>query len=364
MHNVIKKENINVTKTFLPNQEEYNAILKFAWDNSWITNRGNLVRQLESDIKSKFNISNIIATTNGTLPLQIAIKALGLKGEVITTPFSYVATTSSIVWEGCTPVFADIDAETLNIDPSKIEEKITKKTSAILATHVFGNPCDIDSIEVIAKKHGLKVIYDAAHCFGVSYKGKSIFEYGDVSTCSFHATKIFHTGEGGALFTSDKELHNKLFYHHNFGHNGPENFEGKGINAKMSELQAAMGLSVLPYFETIRNKRKLVYELYVKLLKNKVQFQKITPNILYNHSYMPVVFKSEEELLSIQKQLNDENIYPRRYFYPSLNTLEYVKGGEMNASESVSKRIMCLPLYYDLLEKDVNRIADIIIKNI
>src|SRR5690242_2197737 len=242
---------INVTKTFLPPQEEYNAILKRAWDKGWMTNRGELVKELEEKLKDYLGVKNIIATTNGTLPLQIAIKALGLKGEIITTPFSYVATTSSIVWEGCQPVFVDIDPGYLTIDENKIEAAITEKTSAILATHVFGNPCNIDAIDAIAKKHKLKVIYDAAHCFGVKYKGQSIFKYGDVSTCSFHATKLFHTGEGGAMFTNDEELHHKLFYHHNFGHKGQLDFYGLGINAKMSEMQAAMGLAILPYINEI-----------------------------------------------------------------------------------------------------------------
>jgi len=359
---VIKQERINVTKTFLPNQNEYSVILKGVWDSSWITNRGKLVVRLEENIKTKFGITSMIATTNGTLPIQIAIKALELSGEIITTPFSYIATTSSIIWEGCSPVFVDINEETLNIDPLNIESKITDKTTAIIATHVFGNPCEIDAIEKIAKKYSLKVIYDAAHGFGVSYKRKSIFEYGDVSTCSFHATKIFHTGEGGALFTPNNELHDKLFYHHNFGHNGPENFYGKGINAKMSELQAAMGLAVFPYFDEILLKRKSLYILYTELLRSKVVFQKINLDALYNYSYMPVIFKSEKELLDVQLILNENNIYPRRYFYPSLNTIEYIKGEEMPISESVSKRILCLPLYFDLMEKDVAFICKMILK--
>jgi len=361
---VVKNTRINVTQTYLPNQDEYSAILKEAWDNSWITNRGKLVVRLEDKIKLKFEISTMIATTNGTLPLQIAIKALELKGEIITTPFSYIATTSSIIWEGCTPVFVDINEETLNIDYSKIEAKITDKTSAIIATHVFGNSCELEKIEAIAIKYDLKVIYDAAHCFGVNYKGKSIFEYGDVSTCSFHATKIFHTGEGGALFTSNLELHDKLFYHHNFGHNGPESFHSKGINAKMSELQAAMGLAVFPYFDKILEKRKYLYLKYTELLNNVVVFQKINKDTSYNYSYMPVIFKNEKELLLVQQILNGNNIYPRRYFYPSLNTIEYVNGDAMPISESISLRVLCLPLYYDLTEENVLKICKLITQKI
>ena len=300
---------INVTKTFLPPQGEYNAILKKAWDAGWITNRGALVLELEEKLKAYLKVPNILAMTNGTLPLQIAIKALGLKGEIVTTPFSYVATTSSIVWEGCTPVFVDIHPEYLTIDETKIEAAITSKTTAILATHVFGNPCAVDEIEAIAKKHNLKVIYDAAHCFGVTYKDKSIFEYGDVSTCSFHATKVFHTGEGGALFTDSSELNDKLFYHHNF-----EN---------LGSLRIREGTQ-------------------------------------WNHSYYPVLFKDETQLLHIQKLLNQKKIYPRRYFYPSLNLLPYVDKKICPISENIASRVLCLPLYHDLAEVDVLKICTII----
>lgn len=355
---------INVTKSFLPNQAEYNAILKTSWDKAWITNRGPLVKELEQKIKDKFDISHVIATTNGTLPLQIAIKALELKGEIITTPFSYIATASSIAWESCTPIFADIEADSFNIDPKEIEANITEKTTAIIATHVFGNPCNLEAIQSIAEKHNLKIIYDAAHAFGVSYKGTSIFEFGDVSTCSFHATKIFHTGEGGALFAKDTTLNDSLYRHHNFGHDGPENFQGMGINAKMSELQAAMGLTIFPYFDDIMARRELLYKQYLnKLDTGNFQFQKIIDDSIYNYAYFPLVFESESQLTKIMEALNNHQIFPRRYFHPSLNTVKYLKGKPMKVSESLSKRILCLPLYYDLTENDVNRISDIIIKN-
>ncbi|MFY8213233.1 MAG: DegT/DnrJ/EryC1/StrS family aminotransferase, partial [Flavobacterium sp.] len=237
---------INVTKTFFPPIEEYHAQVQRIWDNQWLTNRGALLVELEKKITHHLALqeSKMIIMNNGTIPIQIALKVLAKGGEVITTPFSYVATTSAIVWENCTPVFVDIHPEYLTIDETKIEAAITSQTTCILATHVFGNPCNIEEIERIANKHKLKVIYDAAHCFGVTYKGKSIFEYGDVSTCSFHATKLFHTGEGGALFTKDPVLFQQCFYSHNFGHNGPLAFHGLGINGKISELQAAMGLTV------------------------------------------------------------------------------------------------------------------------
>ena len=352
---------INVTKTFLPPQENYNKILKRAWDRNWMTNRGDLVLELEEKLKAYLRVPNIIATTNGTLPLQIAIKALKLKGEIITTSFSYVATSSSIVWEGCTPVFIDIHPEYLTIDETKIESAITTNTSAILATHAFGNPCHVEEIERIAKKHQLKVIYDAAHSFGVSYKGKSIFNYGDVSTCSFHATKLFHTGEGGALFTNDLKLHKELFFHHNFGHINEESFHGLGINAKMSELQAAMGLAVLPFMENILEERKRVIDLYQKELDfSKLDSLKIRDNTNWNYSYYPVVFESEKQLKTVLNELSKNDIFPRRYFYPTLNKLPYVKKVVMPISESIATRILCLPLYHDLEEKSILKICKIL----
>ena len=352
---------INVTQTYLPPQEEYQAILKRAWDAKWLTNRGQLVLELEDKLKRYLDVPNLTLTTNGTLPIQIAIKALGLKGEIITTPFSYIATTSSIVWENCKPAFVDINAEYLTIDETKIEAAITPKTSAILATHVFGNPCNVELIENIAKKYNLKVIYDAAHCFGVKYKGKSIFNYGDVSTCSFHATKIFHTGEGGCWVTNNKELQDKLFNHHNFGHAGPEAFQGIGTNAKMSELQAAMGLAVYNHLDEIFKARKIEVENYQNLLKDsKIQQLKIREGTEWNYHYFPVIFESENELLKAKVRLNNENIFPRRYFYPSLNTIEYVNGNECPISEDVSKRILCLPLFVELSEEKVHQIASLL----
>lgn len=356
---------INVTKTFLPPLDDYLNILKSSWDKGWITNRGDLVLKLENKLKDYLNVDNILVTTNGTLPLQIAIKALDLKGEIITTPFSYVATTSSIVWEGCTPVFVDIHPEYLTIDETKIEEAITPKTSAILATHVFGNPCDVETIGKIAKKHHLKVIYDAAHCFGVTYKGNSIFNYGDVSTCSFHATKLFHTGEGGALFTSNYDLYKKLFYHHNFGHKGQEEFQGLGINAKMSELQAAMGLAILPWVSKILYSRKMAFYKYSELLTDRdVVLLKLRKETKWNYAYFPAIFKSENDLLNVKASLNSLNIFPRRYFYPSLNLLPYVNGQSCPVSESISKRILCLPLYHDLTEKQAVDIVNTINKEL
>lgn len=356
---------ITVTKTFLPPIEEYNKQVLRAWDNQWLTNRGELVLELEDKLKKHLTVSNIIVTNNGTIPLQIAIKLLGKGGQIITTPFSYVATTAAIVWENCTPVFVDIHPEYLTIDETKIESAITHKTTAILATHVFGNPCNVEVIEAIAKKHKLKVIYDAAHSFGVTYKQKSIFDFGNVSTCSFHATKLFHSGEGGALFTNDVDLQHQIFYSHNFGHNGPLAFHGLGINGKMSELQAAMGLAVLPYLEIILTERKKVVAYYNHHFDfSKLKTLKIRKNTDWNYSYYPVIFETETQLLKVEKELNDNQIFPRRYFYPSLNTIDYAKGQSMPISESIASRILCLPLYVGISEEDLNRIVEIINKNI
>lgn len=352
---------INVTKAFFPPLEEYQHFLQRIWSNEWLTNRGELVLELENKLRAHLSVDHILVTNNGTIPLQIALKLLGNGGEIITTPFSYVATSAAIVWENCTPVFVDIHPEYLTIDETKIEASITEKTTAILATHVFGNPCHVEAIEALAKKHQLKVIYDAAHAFGVTYNGTSIFDFGDVSTCSFHATKLFHTGEGGALFAKDKALQHQLFYSHNFGHDGPLAFHGLGINGKISELQAAMGLSVLPHMTTIVAERKRVVDFYNQHLNlHKIQTLKIRANTQWNYSYYPIIFKDETSLLEVQKALNAEQIFPRRYFYPSLNTVGYLKGVAMPTSESIASRILCLPLYVGLSEVALEKIVSIL----
>ena len=356
---------IPVTKTFIPHIEDYTAVLQRAFKNGWLTNRGELVVELENKISTYLSLeeSAVLCTSNGTVPLHIALKVLGNGGEIITTPFSYVASTSVIVWESCTPVFVDIHPDYFTIDETKIEAAITSKTTAILATHVFGNPCNVEEIQRIAKKHNLKVIYDAAHCFGVKYKGKSIFEYGDVCTCSFHATKLFHTGEGGALFCKDKLLFKKLYDHHNFGHDGIENIQGLGTNGKMSELQGAMGLTVLEHIDEILLSRKEIVEKYNQLLADsaikKIQLRSETD---WNFHYYPIIFKNDDQLLKVQKALNEKQIFPRRYFYPSLNKLDYVGKSEMPIAERISSCILCLPLYHSLKNDDINQIVKITLK--
>ncbi len=350
----------NVTQTFLPPISEYQQILKRAWDKIWLTNRGELVVELENNIAQKLSCKKGIAMNNGTIPIQIALKLLGKGGEIITTPFSYVATTSSIVWEGCTPVFVDIEPNCWTIDPDKIEAAITEKTTCILATHVFGNPCDVIKLNAIAKKYNLAVIYDAAHSFGVTFAGQSIFDFGDISTCSFHATKIFHTGEGGMLFANNDQLFTDSYNAHNFGHNGPTAFHGVGINGKMSELSAAMGLAVLPYLDEIIAERKEIADFYFSNLSTTVQTIDLRDGTNWNYSYFPVVFESEEQLLNVIQKLSKQDINPRRYFYPSLNTLTFVNRCSCPISESLAARILCLPLFVGLDKKIQSQIVDTI----
>jgi dTDP-4-amino-4,6-dideoxygalactose transaminase len=352
---------IPVTRTFLPPIEEYTQWIQKAYDKQWLTNRGELVQLLEEKLHRYLGVDWITVTNNGTIPLQIALKLLGKGGEIITTPFSYVATTAAIVWENCTPVYVDIHPEYLTIDETKIEAAITSKTTCILATHVFGNPCAVEVIAAIAKKHHLYVIYDAAHSFGVKYNNQSLFNYGDVSTCSFHATKLFHMGEGGAMFTNNHELRHPLFYSHNFGHNGPLDYFGLGINGKISELHAAMGLAVFPYMDEIIAKRKKVVQIYNDTLNfSKIQKMKIRANTHWNYSYYPVLCESEQQLLEVQKRLSKNDIFPRRYFYPSLNTIDFANGATMPISESIASRVLCLPLYFGLEIKQLEQIVSII----
>lgn len=350
---------IPVTKSFLPPIEKYQSYLEGIWQRAHLTNNGPLLLELEEKLKAHLESKHFIFLNNGTSALQLAIKGMKLKGEIITTPFSYVATTSSIVWENCTPVFADIDEKTLNINPAKIEKLITSKTSAILATHVYGIPCNVEAIEKIAKKYKLKVIYDAAHAFGVKYKEKPLVNYGDASTLSFHATKLFHTTEGGAIITNDEQLAHRFSYLRNFGHKGQEDFWGLGINAKNSEFHAAMGLCVLPYIDAIIKKRKELSELYDELLlKGKlIRRPQLPAHTEYNYAYYPVVFENEKILLSVCDSLKADFVYPRRYFYPSLNTVNYVKKQAAPVSEDISTRVLCLPLYYELETEQVKRIC-------
>jgi len=354
---------IPVTRPFLPPIEEYKAILDGIWERQWLTNMGPLANELEVKLAEYLGLDNLLFVTNGTVALQMAIKALDLKGEIITTPFSFVATTSSIVWEGCTPVFVDIDSDSLNIDATKIEAAITPQTSAILATHVYGNPCDVEAIAQIAQKYHLKVIYDGAHAFGVQINGQSVFQYGDISICSLHATKLYHSGEGGLMVTKDNELLKKLAYMRNFGFNGPTAFAELGINGKNSEFHAAMGLVNLKYLSAIYEKRQKLTEQYDQLLSGANCY---TPEwhqeATKNYAYYPVVLESENAVKLCMERLAAKEIFARRYFYPSLaKTLPYVEEKQMPVTEDIAKRVLCLPLYYDLSLDEVELVCAVVL---
>lgn len=355
---------ISVTQPFLPPQEEYQKYLDGIWKRNWLTNTGPLASQLEMELKDYLKVQHLLFVTNGTVAIHMAMKALEITGEVITTPFSFVATTSSIVWEGCTPIFVDIDPKSLCIDAKKIEEAITEKTSAILATHVYGNPCDVETIESIAKKHNLKVIYDAAHAFGVEVNGRSIFEYGDISTCSLHATKLYHTIEGGLIITKDPELLKKLAYIRNFGISGFDSFSELGLNGKNSEFHAAMGLINLKYINRIHEKRKALAKLYDEKLKNLKAVKPLWHSNSYeNFCYYAIILESEELLLKLKAEMDKQEIFTRRYFYPSLaSALPYLPKLELPITEDIAKRALCLPFYYDLTFEEVELIARLMLR--
>lgn len=355
---------IPVTKPFLPPIEEYERYVRDIWQRNWLTNNGPLVNDLELKLKDHLDVKHLLFVTNGTIAIQLAIKALGLKGKIITTPFSYVATTSSLVWEGCEPVFVDIDPKTCNLDPNKIEDAITPGTSAILATHVYGNPCDMEMIADIARRKNLKVIYDGAHAFDVKLKNKSIFDYGDISTCSFHATKLYHTIEGGAVITKDPELLKSMAYLRNFGHDGQDRFAQIGINGKNSEFHAAMGLVNLKYVGGIIDKRKQLCSYYDSFLKN-LQAKKpaVSPDVTYNYAYYPLIFNDEKLLKRIVDVLGQNWIYPRRYFYPSLENLPYItKSEKCPVADSISSRALCLPLYETLTREEIDMICRLMLR--
>lgn len=354
---------IFVTQPSLAPLEEYAEILKGVWERGILTHNGPLVQKFEKEIAAKLKLNDFVAVTSGTIAIQMAIKALGLKGEIITTPFTWIATVSAIKWEGCEPVFVDIEEDTLNIDPEKIEEKITEKTVAIMPVHVFGNPCDVDRIEELAKKHNLRVIYDAAHAIGSTYKGKSILEYGDISATSLHATKLLNTAEGGGCYSNDTELMEKLKRIRFFGHNDEKDIVEDGFNGKMTEVHAALGLANLKYYDEVLRDRKEKYNYYLEKLSGveSLKFQK-TKIGEGNYSYFPIIFDSEETLLKVVDELHINNIFPRRYFYPSVNTYNEILNYEAaSISEDVAKRILCLPLYYALNKEELSKIIGILI---
>jgi dTDP-4-amino-4,6-dideoxygalactose transaminase len=355
---------IPITKPFMPPQEEYAHYLKGIWQRQWITNMGPLSSNLELIIKDYLKVNHLLYVTNGTVALEMAMKGLELQGEVITTAFSFVATTSSIVWAGCQPVFVDINAESLNIDPAKIEAAITDKTCAILATHVYGNPCDVEAIDAIAKKHNLKVIYDGAHAFGVQVNGQSIFNYGDVSICSLHATKLYHSIEGGLIMTNDPEFLKKLALMRNFGFNGPEAFAALGINGKNSEFHAAMGLVNITHLPEIMEKRQTISDRYDRNLQGlRAKRPTWHAQSANNYAYYPLVFEDMQLMLNCMEYLKVNEIFTRRYFYPSLaSSLPYMEYKKLEVTEDISSRVLCLPLYCDLTTEEVDLISRLMLR--
>ena len=362
---------ITVTKSDLPPLEKYVEYLKKIWDSHWLTNDGELAQLLAKRLEDYLGIKNLVLMSNGTLPLQIALRALDITGEVITTPFTFAATTNVLLWEGLTPVFADIDSETYNIDPTDVEKKITDRTSAILAVHVYGNPCYVEQLQAVADKHNLKIIYDAAHAFGVEYNDAPVIGFGDVSTLSFHATKVFNTIEGGAAISSNDSVVEKLKLMRNHGIKSEIEVVLPGINAKMNEFQAAMGLCNLDSVDESICLRKALYERYIERLSGlSVAFQKIVAS-KYNFSYMPILFESQAERDSVYSLLIEKGIKPRKYFFPLTVNFDYFKKtgvdlvekfGLVNAS-NIADRILCLPLYPSLEVSKVDYIAFLIEQN-
>lgn len=357
---------IQVNKPFIPPLEEYEQYLKGIWDRHWLTNHGPLVLELEQKLAEYLGVKHLLYLNNGTIALQIALKAAAKPGKVITTPFSYVATTSSVVWEGYTPVFADIEPDSMNIDPEKVEALIDDEVTAILATHVYGSPCQVDRLQEISDKYGIPVIYDGAHAFGTHHNGKGILSYGDMATCSFHATKLFHTVEGGAIATNNDELAEEVKLMRNFGHLSSYEFGLAGVNGKGSEVHAAMGLVNFTKIEQILAERKRAHQTYdTELAELYANGSLRKPEPLagwtVNKGYMAVVFRTEEEMHAVIAHLEAQNIFTRRYFYPSLNTLDYLETYQAcPVSEDICSRVLCLPMYYDLTDEEIIRISSLI----
>lgn len=353
---------INVAKPTLPPLDQYIDYLKKIWETTRLTNNGQFLLELEQKLKDYLNVNFVSVVTNGHIALQLALKSLDLHGEIITTPFTHISTLNSILWQNCVPVFADINEDTLCIDPYQIERLINPSTSAILGTHVYGYPCNISMIKEIADKHNLRIIYDGAHAFGTEVNGQSIFNFGDVSITSFHATKIFHTVEGGAVFTNSEIIEKTCRELRYFGlDNSTPN--SVGINGINSEFHAAIGLCNLTGNKNVIQKHRQLSEFYRHLLRNlPFNYPFCDYEFEYNYAYFPVIFPSEQSLISTLEKLRSASIFPRRYFYPSLNKLKFISGGNCPVSENISKRVACLPLYFDLSFNEVEKICRIIIE--
>lgn len=361
---------IPVTKPYLPNREKLDAYINGIYERNWLTNNGPLVQKLTHRLEHYLGVENLLLVSNGTLALQVAYRALGINdpiegkaAEAITTPFTFVATASSLKWEGVEPIFVDIDPGSWNLDPKNIEAAITPQTRAIVPVHVFGNPCEVEAIQTIAEHHNLKVIYDAAHAFGVKYKGESVLKWGDAATLSFHATKVFHTIEGGAIIFKRKEDLEKAKLLINFGISGPDSISALGINAKMNEFNAAMGLCVLDEMERNLNARAAVWHHYEKALSQHLQLQVKPEGLNYNYAYFPVVFEDENYAIRILNTLGENGFQVRRYFYPSLDTLgDLLNLSSCPVSRSISKSIICIPIYNEVDKTILDEIIENILK--
>lgn len=370
---VMNEKQITVTAPLLPNLEEFNVLLKEIWDSKWITNNGSFHKQLEKELADYLKVPYISLFTNGTLPLLTALQALRITGEVITTPYSFVATTHSIWWNGCKPVFVDIDPATGNIDPDAIEAAITNKTTAIMPVHVYGKPCDVKRIKEIADKYGLKVIYDAAHAFGVEVDGESILNAGDMSTLSFHATKVYNTIEGGALVMHDEETKKRIDYLKNFGFAGETTVIAPGINSKMDEMRAAYGILNLRQVDAAIEARHQVAIKYREALRpvEGITFMDDMPGVKHNYSYFPIFVDAEKYGMTrdeLYEKMRSHNVLGRRYFYPLISTFSTYRGLPSAAPENLPKAhqvadsVICLPMHHELSDKDVDRVLELIVK--
>jgi len=354
---------IPVTKPHLPEIGRYIRYIERCYENNQLTNNGPLAQELKARLEEYLGVQNLLLVANGTLALQIAYKALGVSGKAITTPFTFVATSSSLQWEGIEPVYADIDAQSLDLCPEKVLEAIDPEVTALVPVHVYGNPCDVEAFDEIAKEHDLKVIYDAAHAFGVRLNGRSILQWGDAATLSFHATKVFHTVEGGAIVFKKREDYERACRLINFGYEEGEVVD-EGINAKMSEFHAAMGLSMLDEIETVLAKREEVHRRYYEALESLYEMPVWKEGATRNYAYFPVLFPSEDALLKTQERLNEAGIFPRRYFYPSLDTRGYdLSDGENPISRDRASRVLCLPMYPALPLGVQDRIISIMVSS-
>jgi dTDP-4-amino-4,6-dideoxygalactose transaminase len=352
---------IPVSKPFLPEKERYQKMVDSIWDRQWITNNGEFLVQFEEKVSRFLGSLPTSIVTSGTAALQLALRDIESGSEIITTPFSYVATTSSLVWAGFTPKHVDIEGDFFGLNPKLVEAAITEKTKGILATHVYGNAGYIEELESIAAKHHLPLIFDGAHAFGSIYNGRSLLSYGDLATLSFHATKLFHTVNGGAVISTSNEIKERIDRYRNFGHVGTNDFDGAGINAKMCEFHSAMGLLNLESFEEVVTKRRKQWFFYQNEITNKkVSTLKLHDSEGYNAAYFPLVFSNKETMLATIEKAKKRGIELRRYFYPSLNQLDYVPERACPVSESIAERICCLPLYYNLLEVEQLEVLSVI----